>query len=333
MSRGRFTDAYREFRGAFDLAVASGNTLLQADAASRVGWFYGELEQFSDARHWTALSIRLIEDRLGMRTDEIIDAVNPSRPPAAASADAVHVVSRSLRYYSKILAVRLLHHVEMALLHETNQAFERSLKLDERLGLPELGHGLRWKAVAMSAQDRSQLKDIDQILSASREHFPGGSAAEASLIRERGIVRWQKNRLTTASDFLREARERLATYADARALGPTCCVMSKVMTQEGRSADLTRRYALIAAGLHPYGYVLDHCADQFAAISLDDRLRESDALADGAKPFDIVHDVLGRVAADSPQNARELVARNVARVRVAISRRRPSLRSENVLSE
>jgi hypothetical protein len=318
MSRAQFAEAGDEFRGAFDEATTAGAVLLQADAACRVGWFYGELEQFYESRHWTLLSIRLIEVHLGMRTDDIIDSVNASRPLGGASNEAVLTLSRALRFYSKILAVRLIHHTEMVWLREANQAFERSVRLDELLQLPELGHGLRWKAVALSAQDRSQIKDIDQVLSASRDHFPTGSAAEASLIRERGVVRWQKGRLDTAADFLREAKNRLATHADARALGPTFCVLSKIMIQEGRDSDVARRYALLAAGLHPYGYVLDHCADQLAKIAPTERLREFDALRAGEKPFDVVHHVLARVVQGSPNSAADLLQRNLARVRAAL---------------
>jgi hypothetical protein len=318
MSRAQFAEARDEFRGAFDVATTAGDALLQADAACRVGWFYGELEQFYESRHWTLLSIRLIERHLGMRTDDIIDSVSASRPLVAASKEAVHTLSRALRFYSKILAVRLIHHTEMVWSRETNRALDRSVLLDEHLQLPELGHGLRWKAVAMSAEDKSQIKDIDLVLSASREFFPTASAAEASLIRERGIVRWQKGRLATAADFLREAKNRLATYADARALGPTFCVLSKIMIQEGRDSDVARRYALIAAGLHPYGYVLDHCADQLAKSAPTERLRDFDALTAGEKPFDVVHHVLARVVQGSTNSAADLLQRNLARVRAVL---------------
>jgi hypothetical protein len=318
MSRAQFAEAHHEFRSVFDVATAAGDTLLRADAACWLGWFYGELEQFCESRHWTALSIRLIEHHLGMRTGDIIDSVSVSRTPGATSKEAVHTLSRALRFYSKILAVRLVHHTEMVWIRETNQAFDRSVRLDERLQLPELGHALRWKAVAMSAEDRSQIKDIDQILSASREHFPTASAVEASLIRERGIVRWQKSRLATASDFLREAKNRLAIYADARALGPTFCVLSKIIIQEGRDSDLARRYALIAAGLHPYGYVLGHCADQLAKTAPAERLRDFDDLTAGEKPFDVVHQVLARVVHGSPNSSAQILQRNLARVRAAL---------------
>ena len=73
-------------------------------------------------------------------------------------------------------------------------AFDRSLRLDERLQLPELGHDLRWKAVALSAEDGSQVQDIERLLAVSRELLPSGSPGEACLIREQGIIRWQKNR-------------------------------------------------------------------------------------------------------------------------------------------
>ena len=175
---------------------------------------------------------------------------------------------------------------------------------------------------------------MDQVLSESREFFPTGSSAEASLIRERGIVRWQKNRLATASDFLREAMNRLATYADARALGPTFCVLSKIIVQDGGDSRLARRYALISGALHPYGYVLDHSVDQLRKASPVDRQRDFDELLAGQKPFDIVHHVLARVTHGSPNTAADLIERNLARIRATFMalRRVPSLEFPVALS-
>jgi len=60
--------------------------------------------------------------------------------------------------HSKVLAVRIVHHLEFAWLPEAHEIFRRSLRLDESLQIPELGHDYRWKAVALSAEDGSQLK-------------------------------------------------------------------------------------------------------------------------------------------------------------------------------
>jgi hypothetical protein len=148
--------------------------------------------------------------------------------------------------------------------------------------------------------------------------MPSRSPGEASLIREQGIVRWQKNRLARAWELLWDAKERLVNFADARALGPTFCVLSKVTVQGDGSPLQARRYALIGAALHPCGYVLKHCAELQTKTPAQDRHRDFDALLAGEKPFDIVHHVLTRVAEGSPNSAFDLVERNLSRVRLAV---------------
>jgi hypothetical protein len=313
MSRAQFSEAHQEFTRVFNRAEAAGDSFGQAEAAGWLAWFHSELEEFGAARHWIALSIGSVERHLGLTTYEIIDSVSRSQSRSARSEQAAQVLSRALRIYSKVLTVRIVHNLEFPWLAEAQQAFRRSLALDECLQLPELAHDLRWKAVALSAEDRSQVKDVERLLSASREQL-AGSSGEASLIREQGIIRWQKNRLARAADFLWEAKERLAVYADARALGPTFCVLSKIIVQDSGDFRQARRYALIAAGLHPYGYVLNHCADQLRATSAVDRQHDMEDLQAGRKPFDIVHRVMEQVAAGSPNTGAQLVVRNLARV-------------------
>jgi hypothetical protein len=317
MSRAQFQEAYREFRQVFEGAAAVGNTMLQAEAAGFLGWFHGELERFDDSRRWLLESIRLIESDLRMSTDEIVESIGRSAPISATSERCAQILGRALRIYSKVLTVKILHDLDYAWLPEVKQRFHHSIRLDERLRLPELPHTLRWRAVAVAAQDNTTLQNVDALLSASREMMPSRSSGEASLIREQGIVRWQKNRLARAWDLLWDAKERLVNFADARAIGPTFCVLSKVTVQGDGSPLQARRYALIAAALHPCGYVLDHCAELQMKTPAQDRLRDFDALLAGEKPFDIVHQVLARVAEGSPNSAFDLIARNLSKVRQA----------------
>jgi hypothetical protein len=315
MSSAQFPDAYRQFRETFEVALADGDTMLQAEAAGILGWFHGELERFEDARRWLLESIRLIENDLKMRTDEIVEAIDGSAPISAVSQRPAQILARALRIYGKILSVKILHDLDYAWLPETRRTFHQSIRLDERLRLPELPHNLRWNAVALAAEDGSTLQKVDALLSASRELMQSGSPGEASLIREQGVVRWQKSRLARAWDLLSDAKERLTYFADARALGPTFCVLSKISVQADGSHLQARRYALIAAALHPCGYVLDHCAELQAKTPAQDRLRDFDSLLAGEKPFDIVHHVLARVAEGSPSSAIDLVQRNLSKVR------------------
>ncbi len=319
MSRAQFAEACHEFNAVFETAAAGGDALCQAEAAASLAWFHGELERFHDARRWSGVSIGLLENHLGMGADEIIDSVSSSQCVSATSAKAAQVLSRALRVYSKVLAVRIVHHLEFRWLGEVKQTFARSLRLDERLQLPELAHDLRWKAVALSAEDGSQVQDVERLLSASRERMPSGSPGEACLIREQGVIRWQKNRLAKAADFLWDAKEKLTFFADARALGPTFCILSKIIVQDSGDSRQARRYALLAASLHPYGYVLDHCREQIRKTPYAERLCDFDDLLAGQKPFDIVHQVMARVAQGSPNTAAHLIERNLARVRAALA--------------
>ena len=321
MSRAQFTEAYQEFRNVFDVAASGTDKILQADAAGRLAWYHGELEQFRDARRWANVSVGLLEAHLGLNTDQIIDAVATSRSRSGAPERGAYVLSRALRVHSKVLAVRIVHHLEFAWLPESRQTFRQSLRLDESLQIPELGHDFRWKAVALSAEDGSQLKEVELLLSASRERLAPGSPGEACLIREQGIIRWQKNRLAKAADFLWDAKERLAFFADSRALGPTFCILSKIILQDAGDARQARRYALIAAGLHPHGYVLEHCVDQIRNASSEDRACDFDDLLAGQKPFEIVHRVMERVAHGSPNSGTQLIERNVGRIRAAVQAR------------
>ena len=318
MSRAQLSEAHHQFRQVLEGAAAHGDTTLQAEAAGYLGWFYGELERFEESRRWLLESIRLIEGDLGMSTDEIVDSVGGSAAMSAASQRSAQVLARALRIYNKVLTVRVLHDLEYVWLSEARRRFQQSIRLDERLRLPELPHSLRWKAVALAAEDSSTLQNIDALLSASREMIPSGNPGEASLIREQGIVRWQKNRLAKAWDMLSDAKERLASFADARALGPTFCTLSKVTVQGEGSPLQARRYALMAVALHPHGYVLRHCAEIRAKTSAADRARDLDTLRAGERPFDIVHSVLERVAHGSPNSASDLVERNISKIQRAV---------------
>ena len=319
MSRAQFADAYQEFKNVYDVAAAGTDKILQADAAGRLAWFHGELEQFRDARRWAHVSVGLLETYIGLHADQIIDAMSTLQSRSGARERSAYVLSRALRVHSKVLAVRIVHHLEFAWLPEAREIFRQSLRLDESLQIPELGHDFRWKAVALSAEDGSQLKDVEALLSASRERLAPGSPGEACLIREQGIIRWQKNRLAKAADFLWDAKEKLAFFADARALGPTFCILSKIIVQDSGDSRQARRYALVSASLHPYGYVLEHCTDQMRKASPVERLQDFDDLLAGQKPFDIVHQVMARVAEGSPNSAAYLIERNLARVRAALA--------------
>jgi len=96
----------------------------------------------------------------------------------------------------------------------------------------------------------------------------------------------------------------------------------QIILQDAGDSRQARRYALVAACLHPYGYVLEHCGDQIRNASTEDRSRDLDDLLAGQKPFEIVHRVMERVAHGSPNSGAQLIERNVARIRAAVQARR-----------
>ena len=318
MSRGQFAEAHEQFRQTFAGFAAEGSAILQAEAAALLGWSYGELERFGDARRWLGESVRLIERDLRLTSDEILDSLGTSGPISETSMRYAQTLARALRVYAKILTVKIVHEMDYVWLDEARRTFIRTVRLDERLQLPELPHTLRWNAVFVSAQDSSTLDRVDALLSSSRELLPSGSPGEASLTREQGIARWQKNRVERAWHLLWDAKERLTNIADARALGPTFCVLSKLTVQSNANPVQARRYALMAAALHPYGYVLDHCAEQMRGIPAVDRQRDIDILLGGDSPFDTVHHVLSRVVRGSEDGPMSFLQRSVSRVRQAI---------------
>ena len=318
MASALYHDAHNQLRQIFESATTEKDVLLQAEAAGYIGWFHGELERFDDARRWLLHSIHLIESDLQMRAGDIVQSIGSSTLVTEVSNRKIEVLARALRIYGKVLTVRIVHDLDYARVPEAKRVFQHSTELDERLRLPELPHTLRWQAVAMSAEDTSTLQNIDTLLSRSRELMPAGSPGEASLIREQGIVRWQKGRLSKSEDFLLDAKERLARFADARALGAAFCTLSKVTLQAGGSPRQAQRYALLALSLHPYGYVLRHGVDQVRTIPIDDRARTIAAVTAGEGPFEAVHAVLANVATASTLSAGDLLKQNLARVQRTI---------------
>lgn len=319
MSRACYREAFQLFSDVVNVASKSRDLEYQAVAAERLAWFYSELEQYSQAQYWIARSINFVERILKTSVRELPLALNASQVQDGPTLKLAHLLSRSLFYDGKMRTVSLLHGVEQGHPVEKRQqaieAFARSVALDERLpNGTHLGHDLRWNAVLLSIGADVRLKDVHRLISASRDRFSRGSLAHVLLLREEGVVRWQVDRPAKAQAFLSDAAEALAAFGDGRALGATYCVLSKVILSGSDDPRRARRYALAAAILHPFGYVLDHCRSQLTRAP-GELNGDLDALWNEQRPFNLVHTVFSQIAATSAATKDELMQRHLAAVR------------------
>jgi hypothetical protein len=314
-----YGEALQVFRSAFDAAQTSGDLRFQVLSAERLAWFYSELEQYAEAHYWIDKSIATVEACLHASVEEIASSIRESQA-READLDLVNVLSRVLHFRGKMLTVRALHDLQselpqLEMRRKAAEAFARSRMLDERLPTSaHLGHDLRWNAVLLSVDPDVRLQEVQSLLSASQERFSRGSFAHVLLLREQGVVRWQMGKVGTAQAFLSDAAEGLALLGDARALGASFCVLSKTILAGAADRPRARRYALAAAILHPFGYVLDHYR---SLLSVDQRELQSDldALRNEERPFNLVHTVFSQLAASSATTKGDLLERHLTVVR------------------
>jgi hypothetical protein len=82
---------------------------------------------------------------------------------------------------------------------------------------------------------------------------------------------------------------------------------------------------MVGAVMHPYGFVLNHCKEEFRDVTPQGFQRDIDDLHAGRKPFDTLHPVMTRLADGSARHAAEVIARNLTRIFGAL----PELQSIN----
>jgi transcriptional regulator with XRE-family HTH domain len=312
-----YPEALREFINVFRSAGYRRNYVLQADAALRLAWAYFEMGLVTDSLKWVTTSIRLIERHVGAPLAEITDSVRPGSNSSLCTLneEASHVLSRALHLHCKIFVERIVYNQELQLYAEAERAFTHSLGLDEHLQISaQLGHDLRWKAVFLASGIDPLKKEAANLLSRSREMFPQTSLGAAYLARDRGVVYWLTERFGPARDSLLKSVDSLSSYADARALGPAFCALSKVILQDGGDRRLARRYALVGGVLHPYAFSLSNAREHFQGVSEQGLRRDIDDLLCGNKPFDVLKPVLSRLTDSSPQNVDQRIAKNLFRV-------------------
>jgi transcriptional regulator with XRE-family HTH domain len=312
-----YPSAVQEFINVFRTAADSRDYVLQADAAARLAWAHYEMGIFQDSLKWVATSIKLIETHVGADLNEIIESVQSGSHSAvcAPSEEASHVLSRVLQIRCKLLVERIVYFQEQELRIKAERAFASTLALDQFLQIPaQLGHDLRWQAVLLISGMDPLKKDAERLLSASREKFSRGSLGEAYLARDRGIVCWLSDRLARARESLLEAIDSLSSFADARALGPTFCILSKVILQGGGDRRVARRYALAGGVLHPYGFVLTNAREHLQNVSQLGLQRDIEDILAGKMPFDLLTPVIARLTDASPRTANERIEQNLCRV-------------------
>jgi hypothetical protein len=312
-----YPDALKEFVNVYRAAAANQDPVLQADAAARLAWVYFEMGLVQDSLKWVDASIRLIESHVGAGLAEIIESVRPGTSSALCSFedDAFHVLSRVLHLRCKLFVDRIVYRQELELRAAADRAFAQSLALDEHLQVSaQLGHDLRWQAVLLSSGLEPNKKVAESLLAASRERFLRGSLGEAYLARDRGVVSWLTERYAHARNSLLEAVDGLSSFADARALGPAFCALSKVILQGDGDRRLARRYALAGGVLHPYGFSVSSVREQFQDVSQAGLQRDIEDLLAGKKPFDVLNPVMKRLTDGSLRNVNERVQQNLSRV-------------------
>jgi hypothetical protein len=311
-----FPEALREFVAVYRAAADRRDYVLQSDAAARIAWVYYEMGLSADSLKWVGVSIRLIERFAGVPLSEIIASVQPNTHSALCPIDegASHVLSRAMEIRCKLLVERILYHGE-PLRFEADNAFAQSLALDHHLEVPaQLGHHLRWQAMLMVSGFEPRRKEAEYLLSASEEMFPQGSLGEAYVARDRGVACWRTEQYAKARNSLLLAVERLSSFADARALGPALCALSKVTLQGGADRRMARRYALAAGILHPHGFVLSNAREHLEGVSERGLRSDIEDLFSERKPFDVLNPVLSRLTNGSAKDVRERLKRNLSRV-------------------
>lgn len=317
LGRAIYPEAHTEFINVYRPAAGRLDYVLQADAAFRLAWVYFEIGAVEDSLKWVAKSISLIETHVRTPLVEIIDSIQPRSSSALCTLndEASLVLSRALHLHCKILVERIVYNQELHLRTEADKAFRYSLAFDEHLQISEqLGHDLRWKAVLLASGIDPLTKEALDLLARSCEMFPRKSLGAAYVSRDKGVVDWLTERFSSARNSLLESVDGLASFADARALGPAFCALSKVILQSGDARRLARRYALAGGVLHPYAFSLSNAREHLQGVSEKGLRRDIDDLLCGNKPFDVLKPVFSKLCDSSPQNADQRIAKNLSRV-------------------
>jgi len=300
------------------LLAARRDLILRADAAGRMAWLQFERGDYATAKQWIGAAFRTIETHFAVSINEIVASaqLNARCTVLCANDDASLVLSRCLHIHTKIITEQILYGGETGRRSEAIGAFHRSLAIDGFLQVPhQLGHDYRWQAVSIAAYDLSGGRDAANLLSASAEKFERQSLGEAYLARDRAIVGWQMDRTSRLEAALLDAVERLASFAEARALGPTYYVLNRINLRNGGSTIHGLRYALMSGCFHPWGYFLRNAVEQLATAGDSDLRRELDALRAGNGPYGVIHRVMSRLATDAtPTATSTLIERNLDRL-------------------
>jgi hypothetical protein len=89
-------------------------------------------------------------------------------------------------------------------------------------------------------------------------------------------------------------------------------VLSKLAAESDRLGE-ARRFALVAAVFHPYGYVLENSRAHVQISSRSDVASDIEDLRAGKSPFQALRPVMERLSADAAITPLGLIDRNLSR--------------------
>jgi len=312
--RGFYPDAARELKRIFGASADNGDAVLQADAAARMAWLHLEIGDFLNSERWAQRSITTSATFIGASMPEILRCVSrfPSEGSSSKPLTASRILSDALHLRSQILASKMLYVKDEGLNGAVQAGLERSLALDRRLDLPELiGNDLRWKAIMEVTGNQPNLISATKLIDESKDKFVRGGLYEAHWINARGVIQLQAGSLAQAKRLLTDAGEKLSSFTDAPGLALTNYLLSDVVLRTSGNRREALRHIIAAAALHPYGFLIERCSQQACYSNRRDVQSEIDYLLAGRHDYQIVHQMMARLAHDSPHSPVDLLQRNI----------------------
>jgi len=298
---------------------AGKNVLLKAEIAWRRAWNHYSQGNYEAAQDYVWESISLIKTHLDFPPDcRVADMLASARHvPHSVTRDtaltilcqALHVSGKSsveqAKYWGKTDSIA---EAELAL----RECLDLAISLDE---WPLVGHTRLWLAILHSGLPTHDAKEH---LQKSAGLFAGALGHVYSQ-RTQGILQYCEYDLRGARRSLLSALEQFADFGDARAMGPTFHLVSRAATR-AHDYDSARRYAIVGALVHPYGFVLERLRDvkllasEINGIVNSDR-HVLDALrASKRNEFRLVHRVTHRLVDGDEPKMEALLRRNLSKI-------------------
>lgn len=315
-------------RSSFQLALAKfanislnagGDILLKADAEWRQAWVNYSLGNYMMVDKHVSDCVRLIRVHLGYPAEhpesEMI-AYFQSLDWSARTKPVWRILCLALHVRGKAYTEQVVYWSRFDLACSAERALNQCLRLAEHVDRPLARHSQLWLAILYSG-NLQLLRDAEASnqLQAKRYQF-AGDLGVVYLQRAWGFFYSQAGNIPKAENFLLRAAEGFSYFGDARALGPTFYLLSKVAIQDADCRQ-ARRYALAGAAVHPYSFVLQGLRD----LRKQDQLREENFKATleelwtfRTDAFKWAADVMKRLVDQENRNALKLMKKNIEHV-------------------